>query len=128
MPSHAGPNITERRRARRLSVEHEAEAFVQFDLVGRSRWKLSLVEISALGVGFRLENGRPSLAIGTELDKVTLNVVGLRIVGKIRVAHVTRKPGEDIYCGAEFYPSTEGEQRTLALVLSSLDKRSPQSN
>jgi hypothetical protein len=121
-------DFTEGRRARRIVVEDEAAAFVEIDFVRRSHWKLSLVEISPIGVSFRLEDGRPSLAVGSRLQGVRLDVVGLQVSGNLRVAHVTRMPGAETICGAEFQPSTEADHRMMALVLSSLEKRSPDAN
>ena len=120
--------IPGQRRAWRLRVDHEDEAFVQFDLVGSSRWRLKLTEISPVGLAFRLQDGSPILAVGTQLNGVQLHVVGLRIVGTILVAHVTREPGADTICGAEFLPATEADERTMALLVSCLEKRDPRSN
>jgi hypothetical protein len=126
MPNDSEAGDTERRRARRFPVEREHEAFVQIVLVGRSHWKLNLVEISSIGVAFRLTDGRPSFTVGTRLDGVSLHMLGHRVLGRIHVAHITRGPATDTICGAEFHPSTESDQRTMALLLSSLEQRSPQ--
>ena len=128
MPTPFETIIPGQRRAWRLRVDHEEEAFVQFDLLGKSHWKLKILEISPVGVGFRLQDGRPSLMVGTRLDKVSLHVVGLRIMGTLLVAHVTRGLGADMICGAEFLPSTEADEWTMALLVRCLEKRDPQPN
>ena len=128
MPSQTEPTKTYQRRAWRLRLKDDDEAFVEFDLVGESHWRLSLVEISEGGVGFRLEGARPALAVGTQIAGVMIHAAGLRIAGSIRVAHVTWKPGDDTICGAVFIPSTEADMDTMGLLMSHLEKRGPQSS
>ena len=113
------------RFAWRLKVDHREDAFVKIDLVGKSHWRLKLVEISEIGVAFRLQNGRPSLAVGSCINGVKLHVAGLRIVGNIRVVHLTPKTGEDTICGAEFNPSAEVDRNTMTILRSCLERRTP---
>ena len=128
MPSQTEPTRTYLRRAWRLRVPNDEEAFVEFDLVGEPHWRLDLVEVSEVGVGFRLEGGRPSLAVGTPIAGVMIHAAGLRIAGSIRVAHVTPKPADDTICGAVFVPSTETDMQAMGRLMSHLEKHNLQSS
>jgi c-di-GMP-binding flagellar brake protein YcgR len=117
-----------RRRAWRWRVKRGQEAVVEFDLPRGWRWTLSLVEISDGGVGFRLDNGRPELAIGTRIDDVIVDVGAIQVTGSVRVLHVTEDAGADSTCGAAFTPATEDDRRMLDLILFAFEDGSSRSD
>ena len=115
------------RRAWRLRTGNADEAFIQFDLADGSRWSLSLLEISEGGVGFGLDNGRPSLTIGATIEAATLHVGDFEISGSARVSHVTSEFAVGTLCGAEFRPADDADRRLMALLLHELELRKSQS-
>jgi hypothetical protein len=115
------------RRAARHRPDHAERAFVEFDLYDGSRWRLSLLEISDVGICFGLDDNQPSLAVGTPISAATLAVNALRIRGSLQVVHVTTEFAAGTICGAEFVPTTATDRRALILILARLDKRDHQS-
>ncbi len=111
-----------KRRSWRFMLETGQAALVEFNLTGGSHWILSLVEFSAAGIAFRLQDGCPVLAVGDEIDSAVLQLGDFRIVGSFRVVHVTPGPGGETICGARFTPSTEAAQRMLDLLLDNFEE------
>lgn len=123
MPDRADLTKTCRRRVRRYRLNPAEVAFVAFDAAGGSHWKLNVLEISAEGFAFELDNGRPAMAVGTNVDAVRIEVASLRIAGSMRVAHVTEETETDTVCGVEFAPFTEADTLGLASLIDRLEAR-----
>jgi hypothetical protein len=99
-------------------------AFVHFHLKDGTHWKLNLIDISADGVGFSLDDGGPSLLVGTEIVFLEIHVGARRVTGDARVTHVTQEFAIGTICGAEFVPTTSRDKRSLALMLQDIETRS----
>jgi hypothetical protein len=113
------------RRAWRLRVDRDDESIAEFDFPKGWRWTLNLVEISDGGVGFRLENDRPSVQIGTLIEGGAIQVGKIRISGSLRIMHVSPDPEGGTICGAAFTPATKGDERTMSQLLDALEKQAP---
>ena len=118
-PSLAYPR---KRRHSRYKPEPAEPAFVEFDLVDDSHWRLSLLEIGAGGLCFSVGNEQLSWSVGLRIDPVTIHVRDLRISGGLRITHVTPEFAAGTACGAEFSPSTGADAAALGLVLARLEK------
>ena len=114
------PNL---RRNWRFRLNHAEKASVDFDLPDGSHWSLNLVELSAEGFAFELENGRPELTAATRIDAVAIRVKGVQFAGTLRIVHVTKESEADTVCGAEFAPATDADAGTLALLITALEER-----
>ena len=117
-----------RRDAWRFRVERGQQAVVEFDHPEGRHWTLTLVEISDGGVRFRLDEDRPTLAIGDRIAEVTLDVGTLQMTGSLQVHHITPEPDGGATCGAEFTPATEADERMLELILRFFDRGDPRAN
>jgi hypothetical protein len=111
-----------RRRHSRYKPELAEQAFVEFELVDESHWRLRLLEIGAGGLCFGVDNERPSLSVGWKIDPVTIHMDDMRISGSLRIAHVTPEFAAGTTCGAEFSPSTSTDAGALGLVVARLEK------
>ena len=111
-----------KRRHSRYKPEPAEPAFVEFDLVDDSHWRLSLLEIGEGGLCFGVGNEQLSWPVGLRIDPVTIQVSDLRISGGLRIAHVTPEFAAGTACGAEFSPSTSADARALGRLLARLEK------
>lgn len=121
LTSNPGFSFSSKRRFGRYRPESEAQAFVEFDLVDDSHWRLSLLEIGAGGLSFGLDNERPSLSVGRNIDPATIHLGDVQISGSLRIAHVTPEFAVGATCGVEFTPCTTTDAGALSSVLSRLE-------
>lgn len=108
------------RRSRRHLVQH-ARDVIELSAEGRS-WKLGLLDVSAGGVCFGLEDDGPSLEVGSRVESVVLRLEGTEIHGGIVVSHVTQEFGAGTICGAEFLPATDEDRVTLGSLVERLER------
>src|SRR5215831_385030 len=111
------------RRSWRFRPDGGADAYVEFEFPVGSPWRLSLVSIGEMGIGFALDDGRPDLGVGRRLDPVTVNLGGLRITGSVRTVYVTTKHTIGKVCGAEFTPAEESDKKRMDFLLGRLERR-----
>jgi hypothetical protein len=110
-----------RRRGWRYRLQIADRAFVEIPSSEGSSWRLDLLDVGTGGVCFGLEQGHPDLQSGTRIDGAVLHVGGLRIAGRLLIAHVTEEFGAGTVCGAEFDPDTEADVRALKELIDNLE-------
>lgn len=125
MAAEANATETGKRVGWRCVAERDGDASIELNLADWTRCKLQVVEVSKNGVRFLLHDDRPALTVGTQVAHATLLVMGLRVVGSLVVAHVTPRRKASTMCGAEFYPSTDADKRTMAILFGALVERYP---
>ena len=105
----------------------EVGAYVEFLYPehGGDRWRFDLVDLSRGGLAFVLPAILPGLTVGTELCPVVLGQQGVRILGDLRIRHITADFDERTVCGGRFCPTTTVEQRKMEQLLGSFDESAP---
>jgi hypothetical protein len=127
MPKSSYAIACERRHERhRLIISPGARVEIEID--GHGRLDFELLDISAGGVCFGLEEGSPRLEPGAELGSAVLYVQDEEIRGTLTVAHMTGGGFAGTLCGASFEPTSESDARRLAAVLKRLEQLSTASH
>ncbi len=128
MPGDATDTQACRRRAPRFRLDQGPSGFIQFDLRDGSRWMLVVTEISAGGIRFKVNDGRPALSPGTRIDTATVQVGDVRFNGSVRVVHVTQDSAGGAFCGGVFTPEAEANKRMMTVLLGALENRASSSS
>ena len=108
------------RRALRHRLRRAARAFVEFSFSGERHYRLTLIEISIVGLCFELENGQPALRSGFKIDHAVIRVGNTELSGSLSIAHVTDGFSVGTTCGAKFSPATPFDEKKLAALIESL--------
>ena len=108
------------RRGTRHRLRRAGRAFVEFSLPGERHYRFALIDISADGLCFELENGQPILRSGSKIDHAVIRVGDTELSGSVSIAHVTRGFSAGTICGAKFRPATPFDESKLATLIESL--------
>ena len=109
-----------RRGGERYRLLYANEAFVEFVGSDGRPWKLDLMGISADGLCFGLQDGKPSLERGSRLDSIVVQIASIRINGMLTIAHATEEFAAGTICGAKFQPATDADQLKLKEAIAKL--------
>jgi hypothetical protein len=118
---HSDVEIACRRLATRFPVAGDDAPFVEFALEDGSHWQCSVLEISAIGIGFGVDKEHSAFAVGKKIDRATIWAGASRVEGSLRIIHLTPTPSTGIICGAEFRPKTDTDDLALMCLLIRLD-------
>jgi c-di-GMP-binding flagellar brake protein YcgR len=110
-----------RRLSTRFPVGSSDRPFVEFALKDGSPWQFSLLEISAMGIGFGIDEGHAAISVGMRIDRASIRTGGSRVEGSLRIVHVTPNLLGVATCGAEFRPLTTADEQTLLSLLGRLE-------
>jgi hypothetical protein len=109
-----------RRGTERYRLLYANEAFVEFVGPDRRPWRLELMGLSADGLSFGLQEGKPSLAPGSTIRPVVVHIGSVKVDGALTIAHATEEFAAGTICGARFQPRTDEDAHQLEQAIAEL--------
>ena len=110
-----------RREERRFVLPTDLGAEIEFDVPDGGHYRLPLLNISSLGLAFRIPEPIPEIEAGIMLADAQIHVGPLVIRGNLALQHTLQDHASYHKCGAQFYPASDTDRNELVSLLSRLE-------
>ena len=115
-------HITDRSAARYRTGSSDG-AILELELIDGSYWRIGLSEISESGLSFALDLCPAWLSPGATIEQTLISAGNLVSSGCLKIVHVRFTSASGTSCGAEFFPRTAADQRSLSQLIARLDEQ-----
>jgi len=113
--------VKNKREDRRYALPTHLGAEIEFSCPDGGRYRLPLLEISGLGLGFFIPEQIPGIVAGIMLADTQIQVGSLVIRGNLSVQHTLQEHPSNHKCGAQFYPASDTDRNELVGLLARLE-------